>query len=252
MPLSWNQIRLNASNFVEEWKDKAPAAKEEADAQDFQTDFLKVFGVTRRQVATFEHRVNMSSQTDIFGEKEPGRRGYIDLFWKGRIMIEMKTPGKDRKKAYEQAKEYAEHLPPKDLPQCILISDFLTFDYYDLDKGNEQETFALNELPQKVELFGHLAGYKDVVFEAVSPVDIEAAEHMGELYDALKENGYTGHELEMYLVRLLFCLFADDSGIFDEKKLFYRYINDRTNVDGSDLAMHIGEIFSTLNKPLDK
>ena len=121
MPLSWNEIRLQASNFVEEWKGRAPKVKEEADAQDFQTDFLKVFGVSRRQVATFEHRVNMSGETDIFGEKTQGRRGYIDLFWKGQIIIEMKTPGKDRKKAYEQAKEYAENLSPKDLPYGILI-----------------------------------------------------------------------------------------------------------------------------------
>jgi len=71
-----------------------------------------------------------------------------------------------------------------------------------------------------VELFSYLAGYKDIKFQAVSPVDIEAAEHMGELHDALKDSKYTGHQLEMYLVRLLFCLFADDSGIFDEKKLF--------------------------------
>ena len=254
MPLSWNEIRSQASSFAEEWKERAPKAKEEADAQDFQTDFLKVFGVSRRQVAHFEHRVDMS-QLDVFGEKTQGRRGYIDLFWKGRIMIEMKTPGKDRKKAYEQAKEYSEHLPPNDLPYGILISDFLTFDYYDLEKGpsvqadGEPETFSLQELPQKVELFGFLAGYKDISFQAVSPVDIEAAEHMGELHDALKENGYIGHELEMYLVRLLFILFADDSGIFDEKKLFFKYINDRTNADGSDLAMHLGQIFDTLNKP---
>ena len=252
MPLSWNEIRLQASNFVNEWKDRAPKAKEEADAQDFQTDFLKVFGVTRRQVATFEHRVNMSSETDIYGEKTQSRRGYIDLFWKGQIMIEMKTPGKDRIKAYKQAKEYAAHLPPKELPAGILISDFLTFDYYDLERDGEPDTFSLEDLPQKVELFGYLAGYKDVSIEAVSPVDIEAAEHMGELYDALKDNGYTGHELEMYLVRLLFCLFSDDSGIFNEKKLFFKYIRDKTNTDGSDLAMHLGQIFDTLNKPEDK
>ena len=89
MPLSWNEIRLRASKFIAEWQERTPQAKEEADAQDFQTDFLNVFGVTRRQVATFEHRVNMSGQTDIHGEKVQGRRGYIDLFWKGRIMIEM-------------------------------------------------------------------------------------------------------------------------------------------------------------------
>jgi hypothetical protein len=86
----------------------------------------------------------------------------------------------------------------------------------------------------------------------MSDIDIEAAERMGELHDALKENGYEGHELEMYLVRLLFCLFADDSGIFDEKKLFYKYVKERTNEDGSDLAIHLGQIFDILNKSVEK
>ncbi|WP_461251930.1 type IIL restriction-modification enzyme MmeI, partial [Treponema sp. R8-4-B8] len=75
---------------------------------------------------------------------------------------------------------------------------------------------------------------------------------MGELHDALKESHYSGHQLEMYLVRLLFCLFADDSGIFEEKKVFFRYIKERTNEDGSDLALHLGQIFDVLNKPLEK
>jgi hypothetical protein len=245
MPLSWNEIRTRASNFAEEWKDKAQKAREEADAQDFQTDFLNVFGVSRRQVANFEHRVSI-------GDATGGRRGYIDLFWKGRFMIEMKTPGKDMAKAYQQAKEYAVNLPPADLPEGILISDFCNFDYYNLEKDNEVEHFTLSELPQKVELFACLAGYKDVKFQAINPVDIKAAELMGELHDALKENNYTGHELEMYLVRLLFCLFADDSGIFDEKKLFFKYIKERTSVDGSDLALHLGQIFDVLNKPKEK
>ena len=248
MPLSWNEIRQQASNFVEEWKEKAPNAREEADAQDFQTDFLKVFGVSRRQVANFEHRVNIGGQEDLFGDKAGGRRGYIDLFWKGRFIVEMKSPGKDKVKAYQQAKEYAENLPPAELPYGILISDFNTFDYYDLEKSGGPVTFSLEEFPKKVELFGYLAGFKDVSFEAVSAVDLEAAECMGNLYDALRENGYSGHELEMYLVRLMFCLFADDSGIFDERKLFFRYISDRTNKDGSDLAMHLGQIFDILNK----
>ena len=252
MPLSWNEIRLRASNFAKEWQETAPKAREEADAHDFQTDFLNIFGVTRRQVATFEHRVKIGTEIDTLGETIGGRRGYIDLFWKGRFMIEMKSPGKDRKKAYIQAKEYVETLAQKDLPQGILISDFLTFDYYDLENHAELTSFSLAELPQKVELFSYLAGYKDIKFEAISAVDIEAAERMGELHDALKSNGYEGHELEMYLVRLLFCLFADDSGIFDEKKLFYKYIKERTNEDGSDLAMHLGQIFDTLNEPKEK
>jgi hypothetical protein len=252
MPLSWNEIRLRAANFVNEWKDIASKAREEADAQDFQTAFLDIFGVKKRQVATFEHRVNIGGQQDFFGNTTGGHKGYIDLFWKGRFMIEMKTPGKDMKKAYQQAKEYAENIAPDELPEGILICDFCNFDYYNLDNNNELIQFTLADLPERVELFGYLAGYKDIKFQAVSAVDIEAAEHMGELHDALKDSKYIGHQLEMYLVRLLFCLFADDSGIFDEKKLYYKYINDKTHEDGSDLALHLGQIFDILNKPEDK
>ncbi|MHB9291196.1 hypothetical protein Holit_00268 [Hollandina sp. SP2] len=248
MPLSWNEIRLRAAAFSTEWEEKAFTAREEAVAQTFQTDFLNVFGVTRRQVATFESRVKIGGQADLFGEPAGGRRGYIDLFWKGHIIIEMKTPGKDLKKAYRQAKEYAAALPPSDLPVGILIGDFVTFEYYDLDKSDKPVCFTLKALPEYVELFGYLAGYKDVVFKEISPVDIEAAEHMGRLHDELKKIGYSGHELEMYLVRLLFCLFADDTGIFPRKKMFFEYLRQRTTIDGSDLALHLGMIFDTLNK----
>lgn len=252
MPLSWNEIRTRAAGFVLEWQDKAPSAREEADAQTFQTDFLNIFGVSRRQVATFESRVKIGGQADLFGETSGGRRGYIDLFWKGRIMIEMKTPGKDLKKAYQQAKEYAENLPPADLPIGILICDFVTFEYYNLEENGEPVFFALQAMPKYVELFGYLAGYASIEFAEANPVDIEAAEHMGELHDALLQNGYSGHELEMYLVRLLFCLFADATGIFGKKNLFFDYVRQRTNVDGSDLALHLGLLFDTLNKPIAK
>ncbi|GHV46137.1 methylase [Spirochaetia bacterium] len=247
--LSWNEIKIRAHQFVNDWKNSAPNAREEADAQTFQTDFLNIFGVSRRQVAAaFESRVKIGGQADLFGGISGGHRGYIDLFWKGHIMIEMKSPGKDLAKAYQQAKEYAESLPPVELPVGILICDFVTFEYYDLEKGSAPVSFTLNELPQYVELFSDLAGYKDFKLTEADPVDIKAAEHMGELHDALLKNGYSGHELEMYLVRLLFCLFADDTGIFGKKKMFFEYIRQRTSVDGSDLALHLGMIFDTLNK----
>jgi len=83
-------------------------------------------------------------------------------------------------------------------------------------------------------------------------VNIEAAVKMGELHNRLKEIGYSGHRLELYLVRLMFCLFADDTGIFEPPNLFNKYIIERTNVDGSDLALHIQKIFEVLNKPKDK
>jgi len=247
MPLSWNEIKTRAAAFVLEWKDNR-AVKEKAEAQTFEAEFLKIFGVDRKKAALFEHEVHFE-----------GGRGYIDLFWKGHIIIEMKTPGKDLDLAYEQAKAYALTLPQKDIPKGILTCDFFNFQYYDLEDAPSEDggaichSFRLEELPAHVELFGHLAGYKDIdPFKRWDPVNIEAAVKMGELHNRLKDIGYSGHQLELYLVRLMFCLFADDTGIFEPPNLFNKYILERTNEDGSDLAMHIQKIFEVLNKPKDQ
>lgn len=122
MSLSWNEIKTRAAAFVNEWKGRAPTAREEADAQTFETGFFRIFGVERSQVAIFEQKVRLS----------PEANGYIDLFWKGHVMIEMKSPGKDMTKAFEQAKNYANALKPSDLPKCILICDFNPLHYDDL------------------------------------------------------------------------------------------------------------------------
>jgi hypothetical protein len=252
--LSWNEIKTRASAFVTEWKDKAPIAREEADAQTFENGFFNIFGVSRAKVAIFEKKVKMKDGADIadlFGAPSAAASGYIDLFWKGHILIEMKTPGKDLAKAYEQAKAYANALPPADLPKGILICNFCAFDYYDLEADAQLHRFSLAELPDHIELFGYLAGYTRVEFKKLDPVNIEAAEKMGHLHDRLNAIGYSGHPLEVYLVRLLFCLFADDTGIF-EHDLFIMYIVQRTNPDGKDLALHLEKIFETLNKPKEK
>jgi len=242
MLLSWNEIKTRAAAFVLEWKDNHNV-KEKAEAQTFETEFLKVFGVDRKKIALFEHEVHFVD----------GKYGYIDLFWKGHIIIEMKTPGKDLDLAYEQAKAYALTLPQKDIPKGILTCDFLNFRYYDLEDNATCHSFRLEELPVHVELFGHLAGYKDIdPFKSWDPVNIEAAVKMGELHNRLKDIGYSGHQLELYLVRLMFCLFADDTGIFEPPNLFNKYILERTSEDGSDLALHIQKIFETLNKSKDK
>lgn len=241
MALSWNEIKTRAAAFVNEWKDIAPTAREEADAQTFETGFFHIFGVERSQVAIFEQKVKLSNEAN----------GYIDLFWKSHIMIEMKSPGKDMTKAFEQAKNYANALKPSDLPKGILICDFNHFHYYDLFDNAKKYEFGLLNLVEYVELFSDLAGYKDVEYKKQDAVNIEAAEKMGRLHDRLKEIGYVGHQLEVYLVRILFCLFADDTGIFEHDS-FIKYILQRTNVDGSDLALHLHKIFEVLNRPQDK
>jgi hypothetical protein len=263
MPLSWNEIKARAAAFVNEWKEKASAAREEADAQTFENDFFYIFGVSRQRVAVFEKKVKIqpgrrpdgtAGQADLFGEHgAAGQSGYIDLFWKGHILIEMKTPGKDLIRAYKQAREYANALKEADFPRGILVCDFVNFHYYDLTEDAKLYRFTLPELVQHIELFGDLAGYKDIdPYKKWDPVNIEAAEKMGRLHDRLKETGYTGRQLELYLVRLLFCLFADDTGIFEPPDILNRYILERTGEDGSDLAMHLQNIFEVLNKPKER
>ena len=98
---------------------------------------------------------------------------------------------------------------------------------------------------------GAIIGYQKKVFQEQDPANIKAAELMGRLHDRLEEIGYTGHPLEVYLVRILFCLFADDTTIFN-KQQFQDFLEQRTQPDGSDLAARLAELFQVLNTPREK
>lgn len=237
MALSWNEIKDRASNFSKEW---AGTEREEANAQPFLISFFNVFGITRRRVATFEHKV----------KKLDGSNGYIDLLWKGEILIEMKSRGKDLEKAYEQAVEYTHGLKEYELPKTILICDFEDFHLYNLET-KQIVKFKLKDFIYNVEHFGYLIGYNKNEYKEEDPANIEAAELMANLHDKLKEIGYNGHPLEVYLVRLLFCMFAEDTTIF-EKQQFRDFIIQRTNEDGSDLAPRLAELFQVLDTPKEK
>ncbi|MCK9613282.1 MAG: N-6 DNA methylase [Bacteroidales bacterium] len=237
MPLSWNEIRSRAIAFSKEWE---TASSEDAEAKSFWDKFFEVFGISRRRVATFEQPVKRLDEST----------GYIDLLWKGTLMVEHKSRGRNLDKALIQAKDYFPGLQEFELPRYVLVSDFARFRLYDLDEGHHHE-FELRELHKNVKLFGFIAGYQKKTFKEEDPVNIKAAEVMGRLHDQLKAVGYEGHALEMYLVRLLFCMFADDTGIFD-KSIFNEYLDLKTNPDGSDLGMHLAQIFFILNTDKDK
>ncbi len=237
MPLSWNEIKSRAIAFSQEWENET---SEDAEAKSFWDGFFNVFGISRRRVATFEQSV----------KKADHKQGFIDLLWKGVILVEHKSRGKSLDKAMQQAKDYFPGLKEHELPKYILVSDFQKFRLYDLDTNIITE-FELKDFVNQVHLFGFIAGYEKRTYKDEDPVNIEAAELMGKLHDLLEAVGYTGHDLEVYLVRLLFCLFADDTGIFD-KDIFCEYINLHTKSDGSDLAMHIASIFHILNTPSEK
>ena len=237
MPLSWNEIRSRAITFSNEF---ASATREHAEAKSFWDAFFNVFGISRRRVATFEKQVKKSNN----------KQGFVDLFWKGIILVEHKSKGKNLDKAYDQAKGYFEGLKEHELPKYILVSDFGRFKLFNLDDDLQNE-FTLKNFVNHIHLFGFIAGYEQKTYKNQAPVNIKAAELMGKLHDKLKVVGYDGHALEVYLVRLLFCLFAEDTGIF-EKSLFHEYIDIHTKADGSDLAMHLAQIFQVLNTPTNK
>jgi hypothetical protein len=237
MVLSWNEIKDRAVRFSKEWEH---TTNEEADAKSFLDAFFDVFGITRKKIGTFEHRVKKLSEAD----------GYIDLLWKGTILIEMKSRGKNLDKAFQQAMDYTHGLKQTELPKYVLVCDFYIFRLYDTEEQTTTE-FTLNELVLNVQNFGSLLGYQKKTYKEQDPANIKAAELMGKLHDRLKEIGYDGHPLEVYLVRLLFCLFAEDTTIF-EKQQFQDYIESRTAEDGSDLAPKLQELFQVLDTATEK
>ena len=234
MPLSWNEIKIRALAFSKEWADES---SEDAEAKSFWDGFFNIFGISRKRVAAFEEPV----------KKLGAKQGFIDLFWKGVLLVEHKSRGKNLEKAYTQALDYFPGIAERDLPKYVLVSDFARFRIYDLEE-NEQHEFALADLHKNVRLFGFIAGYQVHKIQEQNPVNIKAAERMGRLHDQMKAVGYDGHPLELYLVRILFCLFAEDTGIF-ERQQFQDYIEERTGEDGSDLAHHLGTLFHVLNAP---
>jgi hypothetical protein len=237
MPISLNEIRSRALQFSKEWKN---ANNEKAEAQTFWNEFFEVFGITRRRVASFE----------VPATKTDGQGGFIDMLWKGNCLIEHKSRGKDLDMACRQAFDYFPGIKEAELPKYVIVSDFARFRVHNLDEDTHIE-FLLEDLTQNIHHFGFISGYQKTTYKEEDPVNIEAALRMGKLHDQLKAIGYEGHHLEVYLVRLLFCLFADDTGIF-EKDCFQQYIEQRTSEDGSDLANQLAGLFQVLNTPKEK
>ena len=236
MRLSWNEIRARAAAFADEWRD---AAYEKGETQSFYNAFFEIFGVRRRSVARYEEHVR----------KLDNRSGFIDLFWPGVLIVEQKSAGRDLARAYGQAGEYFDSLSERDRPRYILVSDFQTFELHDLDEG-EHITFPLADLHDHVEEFGFILGVQRRIFRDQDPVNVEASASMGRLHDALEASGYSGHDLEVFLVRTVFCLFADDTGIFEPRDLFLDLLETRTREDGSDLGPALARLFQVLNTPV--
>ena len=211
--LSLNEIRNRALNFSKEWENET---SEHAESQTFWNEFFQVFGLKRRKIAIFEQNVKI---------RKDGASKFIDLLWPGNLVVEQKSLGKSLDKAYKQAVNYCNGLNDHDFPQYIILSDFENFRIYDLDSEKVEDYihFKLKDFYKNIHHLGFISGYEKIKYEESDPVNIKAAEEMAKFHDKLKDIGYDGHDLEVYLVRLLFCLFADDTGIFD-KDLFLMFL----------------------------
>ncbi|MCL2498947.1 MAG: N-6 DNA methylase [Defluviitaleaceae bacterium] len=231
MALGVIEIRNRATSFAYEWRN---ATSEMSDEQTFWNEFFEVFGISRKRTATFQYNVKK------LGE----RRGRIDMFWPGVLLIEHKSAGESLDKAFTQALDYFPGIEEHELPRYILVCDFTRFHLYDLIEGTDI-IFSLAELPSQVEVFGFMTGVVWTPPPENEKVSLAAAEKMEKLYQKMKSINYTGRKLKQYLVRLLFCLFADDTSIFS-KNTFHELIAD-TKTDGSDLARTLADLFERLN-----
>ncbi len=238
MRLSWNEVRARAAQFAQDWEG---AGYEKGETQSFYNEFFEIFGVKRRTVARYEEHVRRLDDS----------RGFIDLFWPGVLLVEQKSAGVDLEEARQQAGSYFDALPEHDRPRYQLHCDFQTFEL--LDRAEREEIrFTLPDLPGHVEKFGFILGVQKRSFRDQDPVNIEASERVGLLHDALADSGYTGHDLEQFLVRLVFCFFADDTGIFEPRDIFLDLLEGRTREDGTDLGGWMAQLFQVLNTPEDQ
>jgi hypothetical protein len=232
MILSWNEISTRAKRFSNTYKD---AGYERGETQSFYNDFFEVFGRRRRDVAVYERAVSRLNNN----------KGFIDLFWKGTLLVEQKSEGRNLDRALVQAEDYYLNLDENDRPRYILVSDFQNFEFLDLEK-NISKKFKLKDFSKNIKLFDFIAGRKQETYTDQDPVNIKAAQTIGKLFETIKSSGFNEKDLEIFLTRIVYCLFAEDTGIF-QPDIFRSYLEEKTNIDGSDVGSKLTELFQTLN-----
>lgn len=235
------EIRRRARAFSRSWQG---VSSERAESQSFWNEFFAVFGVERRRVAVYEQIAERSST---------GRAGRVDVLVPGQMAVEQKSAGRSLSDAMnEQLVDYLPSLPPTEVPWLLVVSDFDNFMWRNLDTGAIGE-FRLDELTEHLDLFWWLAGYEvgHRSYPDEVAANLKATELLADLYDALLASGYPATDLREWITRILFCLFADDAGVFD-RGAFHSYLVLHTARDGHDLGDIIERVFRVLNTAPDR
>ncbi|MEX2218622.1 MAG: DNA methyltransferase [Phycisphaerales bacterium] len=183
-----------------------------------------------------------------------GDTDFIDLLWPGKLIAEHKSRGRDLSRAQTQAQGYILNLQndgrAADVPRYIIVSDFARIALHDLeepDPARQTIEFRLHDLHRFIRHFAFIAGYETRRIDEEDPANFKATELLANLHDRLEEGCYAGHDLQRFMVRILFCLFAEDTGIF-EPDSFRQFIVNRTRDDGSDLGARLNHLFDVLNR----
>lgn len=242
--LSLNEIRHRANGFVIDWK--GSPGDERQEAQSFVRDLLKVYGLTETRAASYEKRAKRSSTAGA---------GYIDALVPGQLLIEMKSAGRDLGQAERQALDYIDDLADAEQPKYVLTCDFKNFRLLDISAPDDTDTtvWELEEFALYVESLSFLAGYHTRAFGSKEQerASVQAAQLMAKLYESLEGSGLGDHDAGIFLVRTLFALYADDSGVW-ERDLFTEFLETRTSNDGTDLGSQMVGLFQIMNTPLEQ
>lgn len=240
------QLQTAAQNFAAYYKDQTDERREK---DTFWNEFFAIFGIDRKNVAHFEYPV-----------KDPAdNTQFVDIFWEGIFLAEHKSANKNLTKAKEQAERYLQEIgrtKPSALPEYYAVSDFAHFHLYRRvpEEGAENQwQFPLEELPEYITrgVFDFMLGIEAKVRQIQEEANTQAAAAIGRLHDALKEEGiYEEHELRLFITRLLFLFFADDSAVFRRNYLFQDFLESCKEAD--TLGDKLNQLFEFLNTPDQK
>ena len=251
--------RKAAKEFAEYWKDKG---YEKGESQSFWLSLLHdVFGIEHP-----EPYIRFESQVKI-----DRTNGFIDAYIPAtKVMIEQKSANKDLRKGivqsdgsvltpFQQAKKYIAELPLSQHPRWVITCNFEEFLIYDMEKPNgEPESIKLCEFAKEYYRLQFLVVEKSELLHREEQVSIQAGELVGKLYDAILKqyenpnDKSSLHSLNILCVRLVFCLYAEDSGLFGEHLKFHNYIKKVAENDIDDVRDALIKLFKVLNTPIEE
>ncbi|PKG85501.1 class I SAM-dependent DNA methyltransferase (plasmid) [Psychrobacter sp. Sarcosine-02u-2] len=238
MSLDYQHIREQLHRIIHDYKDAE--GYERGQSQNFWTQIFNAYGVSGQvQLKAFEHRL-----------KDDKSQKYVDAFIPKLVMIEQKSRGLDLNKAYNQVSKYYERLSVADKPRYIVLSNFDELWLFDIENPLNIKEYKcrLADLPKNAEWLDFLApnaAMAEIVEE--NPINRQATEMVAKLHQAFISDGVNADELALFLTRLIFCFFADDTGIFGQKNLLDGLLTNEARSDGSNLNEVFTTLFDTLN-----